>query len=275
MGYLAERGLGQPQDHVMAAHYYESAAAAGNAWARYRLGRLMVYGYGIKAEVRRAMDLLEQAAAEGQAGARYELGLIKEEGRLVPKDIAAARWHYLFGAEAGHALSQFKLGYLLSTYEPRDLASSVEWTRKAAEQNIPEAQNNLGLAYERGEGIDLNWASAVYWYAKAAQQGNEVATNNLARLIPKRTYRQVSVADANLREAPNRAAKILATLSKATVVYPIDTPTADWLEVYVPEGHLLGFMAASTLAQPKPAAPASRVAQTSSQWPARPAARPG
>src|SRR3546814_5275084 len=78
LGYLAERGLGEPQDHVMAVHYYEQAVAAGSAFARYRLGRMVVYGYGTKADVRRGMDLLTQAWEGGQAGAYYELALIKE-----------------------------------------------------------------------------------------------------------------------------------------------------------------------------------------------------
>src|SRR3546814_10678929 len=83
-----------------------------------------------------------------------------------------ARVQYMLAAEKGHAMAQFKLGYVLRTYEPKNLVWSAEWTRKAADQNVTEAQNNLGVAYQHGEGVEANLASALYWYAKAAQQGD-------------------------------------------------------------------------------------------------------
>ena len=40
---------------------------------------------------------------------------------------------------------------------------AVHWYRKAAEQGYAEAQFNLGLAYDNGEGVEQNFEEAVAW----------------------------------------------------------------------------------------------------------------
>ena len=45
------------------------------------------------------------------------------------------------------------------------------WNQKAA-QGDAEAQYNLGLMYDKGEGVPEDDAEAVRWYQKAAAQGN-------------------------------------------------------------------------------------------------------
>jgi TPR repeat protein len=44
--------------------------------------------------------------------------------------------------------------------------------RKAAEQGDAAAQYNLGIRYEKGEGIPQDYKEAVKWYRKAAEQGH-------------------------------------------------------------------------------------------------------
>ena len=51
--------------------------------------------------------------------------------------------------------------------------------RKAAEQGLASAQNNLGVAYDNGEGVAKDLVEAVKWYGKAAEQGNAKAQFNL------------------------------------------------------------------------------------------------
>lgn len=42
------------------------------------------------------------------------------------------------------------------------------------------AQNNLGVCYQTGEGVEKNYAEAVKWYRKAADQNDALAQVNLA-----------------------------------------------------------------------------------------------
>ena len=52
--------------------------------------------------------------------------------------------------------------------------------RAAADQDHAGAQNNLGLMYDYGEGVEQNAAEAVRWYRLAAEQDHAGAQNNLA-----------------------------------------------------------------------------------------------
>ena len=58
-------------------------------------------------------------------------------------------------AEAGDAESQVELGLRYDKGEgvAKDHAEAVKWYRKAAEQNYAEAQYNLGVCYYKGEGV--------------------------------------------------------------------------------------------------------------------------
>ena len=48
-----------------------------------------------------------------------------------------------------------------------------------AEAGDKDAQHNLGVMYERGEGVQQNRKEAVKWYRKAAEQGLAEAQYNL------------------------------------------------------------------------------------------------
>ena len=87
-------------------------------------------------------------------------------------------------AAAGDALAQNQLGltYLTGFYHSEDLkrtplhltkdeAHAAQWFRKAAEQGLPEAQNQLGAMYLHGRGVPKDYTQALVWFVKAAEQG--------------------------------------------------------------------------------------------------------
>ena len=61
----------------------------------------------------------------------------------------------------------------------RDDAEALKWWRKAAEQGDAKAQFNLGVMYDKGQGVMRNYAEAAKWYRKAAEQGDADAQRNL------------------------------------------------------------------------------------------------
>jgi TPR repeat protein len=69
--------------------------------------------------------------------------------------------------------------YHLGQGVARDNTQVVFWLRKAAEQGVVAAQNNLGAAYQNGMGVARDDKQAEFWYGKAAKQGNAVAQENL------------------------------------------------------------------------------------------------
>ena len=58
----------------------------------------------------------------------------------------------------------------------------MNWYRKAAEQGVDKAQNNLGVMYEKGVGVPQDYQEAVNWYRKAAEQGHAMAQFNLGAM---------------------------------------------------------------------------------------------
>ena len=60
-----------------------------------------------------------------------------------------------------------------------DSARAAYWFRKAADQKIEDAQNQLGFLYYSGEGLSRNFAQAAYWFRKAADQGSVDAQDQL------------------------------------------------------------------------------------------------
>ena len=86
-------------------------------------------------------------------------------------------------AEQGNADAQNDLGVCYETGDGmgRDQAEAAKWYRKAAEQGNAKAQRNLGVCYEYGRGVGEDPKEAVNWYRKAAEQGNADAQKSLAR----------------------------------------------------------------------------------------------
>jgi TPR repeat protein len=67
-----------------------------------------------------------------------------------------------------------------------DYAEAMRWHLKAAEEkgaNNALAQNNIGRAYQAGEGVPKDAAAPARWYRKAADQGYGVAEFNLAVML--------------------------------------------------------------------------------------------
>jgi TPR repeat protein len=64
----------------------------------------------------------------------------------------------------------------------RDYIEAVKWYRKAAEQGLARAQNNLGSMYKNGRGVSLDYVQAAKWYRKAAEQNLAEAQYNLGKL---------------------------------------------------------------------------------------------
>ena len=50
-----------------------------------------------------------------------------------------------------------------------------------AEQGNAQAQNNLGLCYMLGDGVDIDEKEAAFWFIKAAEQDEPPAIANLSR----------------------------------------------------------------------------------------------
>ena len=64
------------------------------------------------------------------------------------------------------------------------LASLREW-KPLAEQGDADAQFNLGIKYDKGEGVIQDNKTAVKWFRRAAEQGDADAQRNLGVMYAK------------------------------------------------------------------------------------------
>lgn len=86
-------------------------------------------------------------------------------------------------AYAGDPVAQNRIGelyYHALAGEVRDFDRAFRWFTLAADQGNPDAQFNLGVLYQFGQGVPVDPAKAVFWYRQAAQAGQPNALNNLA-----------------------------------------------------------------------------------------------
>jgi TPR repeat protein len=76
-------------------------------------------------------------------------------------------------AEQGDASAQYNLGLLYNGGQgvPLNYAVAASWWRMAADQGLAEAQYNLGVLYDEGHGVPQDYAAAASWMRMAADQG--------------------------------------------------------------------------------------------------------
>lgn len=86
-------------------------------------------------------------------------------------------------AQSGDAAAQFDLAN--EYYQQGNHAKAFEWATKAAGQGLAQAQTNLGVMYEFGDGVHQDYHKAVEWYTKAAHQGDEFAQYELGEMYDK------------------------------------------------------------------------------------------
>ena len=89
---------------------------------------------------------------------------------------------YRKAAKQGYADAQYNLGLMYDYGEgvTRGLMPRpCAGTARPQNRDYADAQYNLGLMYANGEGVPEDDAEAVHWYRKAAEQGDANAQNNL------------------------------------------------------------------------------------------------
>ena len=69
--------------------------------------------------------------------------------------------------------ADFQKGW--EAYYTRDYATALKEWKPLAEQGIAKAQYNLGVMYDKGQGVTQDYRAAFKWYKLAAEQGHAEA----------------------------------------------------------------------------------------------------
>jgi len=245
LGNLSAQGIGVPRDGAMAIAYFREGAANGSLPCLLGLHRLFREGTLVERNLPEAEKLGQEAAEGGNSEACFQLGIFYEkfcEG--APKWEQAFEWldkasqggnagastrlgSYFYNgklpegknqeksleylrraadqddAEACFLISQF---YQNGTVVAKDLVASTAWLRIGAGRGHIPSANELGLRLLAGIGIWQSSTEAAEWFLRAANAGMPAARVNLSEML---------MYGVGVRRDPIKAMALLESAAKA------------------------------------------------------------
>ena len=82
----------------------------------------------------------------------------------------------------------------MAAYQREDYATAFREFKSLAEKGAAEAQNILGVMYDKGQGVPQDYVQAHMWFNLTAAQGVKQATEARDRLAPKMSSAQIEEA---------------------------------------------------------------------------------
>jgi len=119
-------------------------------------------------------------ATSGAQAADFQKGL--DAARAGNFEIAFVEFSAL--AEEGDADAQYNLALMYDNGQGVELDDVVafQWYTLSAQQGHSSAQYNLASMYQNGRGVAEDDVAALKWYTLSAEQGDIKAQNNLAKM---------------------------------------------------------------------------------------------
>ncbi len=210
LGLAYENGLGVARDHAKARDYYQAAAFAGSADAKFRLGRMFLAEPGqwrlvMKERERESENKIRDRRFDSRAAALAAADDAHEPDVLRPGITEGEQW-LTDAARNGHADAQYLLGkFKLEGKElPFDLAGAVEWLQRAAWLGQPQALMMLADMAVRGDGfLDKDPMRAWVNYDLAASEGVTGAAElreQIGKTLPPRQLTRARQISQDLRD---------------------------------------------------------------------------
>ena len=186
MGYFYCQGIVLEKDEAKAIEWFRKGAEAGSAKSQLNLGLMLRQGKTIPLDNSESLKWLEMAVSTGDPDAVRTYGQLLFLGdSLIMPDRKKAFPFVLKSAEAGDAASQNMVGvaYRDGDGTKKDDENAKEWFLKAALQNDPKAQSNLGhiLGVESPASPDRK--EALKWLLIAKDQGEATSIKTYKELL--------------------------------------------------------------------------------------------
>ena len=162
-----------------------SIAESGDPEAQYWLGRIYEAGRLFPLDKQKSAYWYQKSAEQGYAPAEY--WVCGKRANNEPIESERCMWR---AAENGVPEAQFWLGVAFEQnlwFGVTDQQEALKWYKRAAERELPDAENELGVRYQDGDGVEQNYVQAAYWFHKAAEHvpdlgGAGQGRNNLGNL---------------------------------------------------------------------------------------------
>ncbi len=177
------------ENYNKAEFFLEKAARQQYALAAFSLGKL--YHERDPKHPLKAFEWFMVAARQGHTEACYYVGLYYQYGKSVHENIDEAIAWYEKAALDKDRDALYHLALILIKRENPDYKHIATLLEGAAKQNHPNAQYNLAVMYQKGDGVNKSDEQALYWYEKAADAKLAIAQYNLGliyyagEIVPK------------------------------------------------------------------------------------------
>ena len=132
----------------------------------------------------------------GSAGISWSADFQKGLTAYKSGDFATALREWTPLAEQGNAAAQGNLGVMYEKGQgvPRDDKTAVKWSRLAAKQGLSSAQYNLFVMLANGRGIPKDYIRAYMWASIAASSGHKDAIKSREVIAKAMTPSQITKA---------------------------------------------------------------------------------
>src|SRR5437867_5249957 len=129
------------------------------------------------------------------------------------------------------AIADFDAG--MAAYQRGDYVTAFREFKPLAEKGAAQAQNILGVMYDKSQGVPQDYVQAHMWFNLAAAQGVKQAAEARDRLAPKMSSAQIEEAQRLAREwkPKKRRGYSFSSSSSFFCSSPLPSPTypAAWL----------------------------------------------
>lgn len=178
--YAIGINLLEEEKYREAIFYLEKAANQQYALAAYTLA--MYYHEKEPKSPLKAFEWFMVAAKQNHTEAEYYVGLYYQNAKGVPQNIEQAIHFYERAALKKNKNAIYHLAMILIKQEKKDYRMIAKLLEQAAKLDHPNAQYNLAVMYQKGDGVEQDMQKAFFWYEKAAEANLAIAQYNLGMI---------------------------------------------------------------------------------------------
>ncbi len=164
LGWTYNFGKGVEKDLLKAKEYYEKAAELGYSRAYYNLAWLYYKNNVIEVNYEKALEYLQKGVEQNNSKCINLLGLFYEKGYGVKQNRETAVSYYKKIA----SFDKYAANNLANYYrDNRNYKEAFKYYKIGDDLGNEHAMNNLGILYEKGQGVQKDINIALNYYNKS------------------------------------------------------------------------------------------------------------
>jgi hypothetical protein len=207
LGLMYAKGKGVVKNDSEAIKWWKLAAEQGDGKAQTNLGWVYEKGKSVPIDAQKAAKWYQLASDQGIAKAQEKLDLLlnKKKGNLQENTVSSndipteldtsstfSQRDAFDGARYSEETSTEVRDYIndsdrfhtaLNAFNEKEFETAYQLFFELAGKGVAEAQINLGMMFENGQGVSQDFKEAVRWYRLAADQGLTKAQEKLKFLL--------------------------------------------------------------------------------------------